>query len=84
MSQAKVDHNKEIKKNRKKMVQKQKRDRLLARIGGVVVILAIVGWIGYSAYGVYEQAHADDPLPTLSADLTPVEEYLSELEDGEE
>ncbi len=81
MSQAKVDHNKELKKNRKKIVQKQKRSKIYARLCGVVVVLAIIGWIGYSAYGVYEEAHADDPLPVLSADTTAVDEYLSDLEE---
>ena len=80
MSQVKVDRNKELKKNRKKIVKRQKATRLAGQIGGCVLALAVVGWLGYSAYGVYEEAHADDPLPSTAVDLSAISDYISGLD----
>lgn len=84
MSQAKVDHNKELKKNRKKLVKKQKRGVVLEKIVITLILAAVVGWIGYSAYGMYEQAHEDDPLPSISVDLSAAEDYIAGLESTDE
>ncbi len=50
MSQAKVDARKEQKKNRKQEVAKQKRNRVISRLVSYVVVIAIVGAIGFSVY----------------------------------
>lgn len=50
MSQAKVDKYKQEKKNRKRIIAKQKRDRFFGSCAFAVVILAFVGYIGYSVY----------------------------------
>ncbi len=83
MSQAKVDHNKELKKNRKKIVQKQKRGLVLEKVAVTLILIAIVCWIGYSAYGLYEEAHADDPLEAISIDLSATEDYIAGLTESE-
>ena len=76
MSQAKVNKYKEEKANRKQTLKKQKRNRILGRIAGAVICLAIVGWIGYSAYD--HQAKKAAATQT-AADLTAVQDYLSGL-----
>ena len=48
MSQAKVDRYKEEKRNRAKIMAKEKREWMLMKIGGAVLALAIVGWAGGS------------------------------------
>ena len=54
MSQAKVDRYKEQKKNRKKIMKKEKCRIVLGRTIGVLVCAAIVGWAGWSVYKLYE------------------------------
>ena len=79
MSQAKIDYRKELKKNRKKILQKEKRERMLGYLGGCALLLAIAGWIGYSAYGMYEEAHRLDPLPVLEADISALDDYVDNI-----
>lgn len=83
MSQAKIDHRRELRENRKKILKREKRERVLGYLGGVLLVAAIAGWLGYSAYGLYEEAHANDPLPTVSADISSVEDYLTDLSTAE-
>ena len=76
MSQAKVDRYKEEKKNRKKIMAKEKRVRITGYIAGCVVAVAIVGWAGYSGYRAYE---ANKPMETIYATLDSVTDYMSSL-----
>lgn len=50
LSQAKVDRQKEYKKNRKEILAKEKRRQKLTKFGGYLCILAIVGGVGFSFY----------------------------------
>ena len=50
MSQAKVDRYKEEKKKRDKLQKKEKRELLLWKIAGIIVLAALIGWIGFSVY----------------------------------
>ena len=50
MSQAKVDRYKEEKQKREKLQKKGKRELLLWKIVGIIVLVALVGWIGFSVY----------------------------------
>lgn len=81
MSQAKVDHNKQQRANRKKIVAKQKRQHIAAVICGWVVAIAIVGWAGYSIYRSYENSK---PVETIYANLESIDNYLSSLNAAEE
>ena len=54
MSQAKVDRYKEEKKNRKKIMAKEKRMRIAGYVAGCLVAAGIIGWAGYSGYSAYE------------------------------
>lgn len=80
MSQAKVDRYKEEKANRKQIMAKEKRKKILSILCGWVIAIAIVGWAGYSIYSSYEKSK---PTETIYADLNAVEDYLNGL-DAEE
>ena len=50
MSQAKVDRYKEEKRNREKIMKKQKLEWLLTKVVLAVFAIVIVGWAGISVY----------------------------------
>ncbi len=50
MSQAKVDQNKKNKANRKSILRKKKIEYALSIACVCVILVAVVGWIGYSIY----------------------------------
>lgn len=54
MSQEKVDRYKKEKANRKQNVKKEKFRNIIRKCAVGIVGLALIGWIGYSAYGTYE------------------------------
>ena len=54
MSQEKVDRYKQEKANRKKIMRKQKVMNFLRKGVLTLVALALVGWLVYSAYYIYE------------------------------
>lgn len=76
MSQEKVERYKEQKANRKQTMKKQKRVRLLTNSIAAVVVVAALGWIGYSGvtYIIDNQ-----PRPELEVDYTAVSNYESAL-----
>ena len=76
MSQAKVDRYKEEKKNRKKIMAKEKRMRIDGYVAGCLVAAGIIGWAGYSGYSAYE---ANKPMETIYANLDSVTDYMSSL-----
>ena len=76
MSQAKVDRYKEEKKNRKKIMAKEKRMRIVGYGAGCLVAAGIIGWAGYSGYSAYE---ANKPMETIYANLDSVTDYMSSL-----
>ncbi|EET58761.1 hypothetical protein BRYFOR_09220 [Marvinbryantia formatexigens DSM 14469] len=75
MSQAKVDRYKQQKANRQKIMKKEKRERMLWRIGGYVVLLVLVCWIGVSAYNSFHV----ETRKFYDADTTAIDTYLSDL-----
>lgn len=54
MSQEKVDRYKQEKANRKQIMRKQKAMGIVRKLILAVVALALVGWLGYSAFDIYE------------------------------
>ena len=50
MSQAKVDRYKQEKKNRDKIIKKEKRQLAAMKAGVSVVAIALVAWVGVSVY----------------------------------
>jgi hypothetical protein len=78
MSQEKVDRYKQDKANREQLIKKQKRVRLLERLGVGVVCLAIVGWIAFSGYRSLTREEAAEQV-TTEMDVTAINDYLSSL-----
>ena len=54
MSQEKVDRYKQDKANRKQIMRKQRITKFVRKGVLALVALALIGWLGYSAYDMYE------------------------------
>lgn len=80
MSQAKVDRYKEEKANRKKTLKKQKLMQTIYTICGSVICLAIVGWIGYSAYGYFRTGDNDAAASRTEVNVDALNDYLNTLQ----
>lgn len=76
MSQEKVDKYKESKTNRKKIMKKEKIKNIFRKCALGVVGLALVGWLGFSAYNTYE---SKQPRETVEIDYGSVEDYMNGL-----
>lgn len=76
MSQEKVNQYKESKKHRKEEVKKAKRNALLTKVIAGAVLLAVVGWIAYSAAITAQKAEK----PAVIVDTTVLDEYVNTLE----
>lgn len=83
MSQAKVDYYKEQKRNRKKIMKKQKMENFLLKVCGIVLGAAIVVWIGYSAVKMTGTKSADTTTETTNyvLDTSALDSYMSGLEE---
>lgn len=76
MSQAKVDQYKKAKANRKETMAKEKRNRMLTKIGVGAVALVLLGWIGIStAEFIYESR----PVNKILCDTKALDDYLNGL-----
>ncbi|MCC8051965.1 MAG: hypothetical protein LIP10_15175 [Clostridiales bacterium] len=81
MSQAKVDRYKEEKKNRAKIIKKEKRQWMLTKAVGVLVAVLVVAWVGFSVYnytGTTEETTTVE-LPTYTVDTAALDDYLTAL-----
>lgn len=76
MSQEKVERYKEQKANRKKTMKKAKRAMVIRNTIASVVLVAVVGWVGYSgvAYIIDNQ-----PREEVEVDYTAVADYEKTL-----
>ena len=78
MSQAKVDRYKKEKADRKKTMRKEKIMRNVKRCVAGVIVLAIVGWFGYSAYDLHssnqERAVAEENNDSLKDNLSTLQQ----------
>ena len=63
MSQQKVEKYKKEKQNRKKIIAKQKRQRVMRNCAYVLVIAAFIGFIGFSVYKDYIYKKPSDTEP---------------------
>lgn len=77
MSQEKVDRYKKEKANRKQNIKKEKFRNVFRKCAVGVVGLALIGWIGYSAYGTYESRK---PKEEAQIDYSALMDLRSELE----
>lgn len=76
MSQEKVDRYKEQKKNRKAIQAKKKRNAMLTKVCGAVLVAAFGAWIGYSAVDSYQAKVNSAP---VTADISALDNYVSSL-----
>ena len=80
MSQEKVDRYKKEKANRKKTMKKEKIQYYIRRCVVAVLAVALVGWIGYSAFRVYEDSR---PVETAEVNYNAITDYETSLNTGE-
>lgn len=76
MSQEKVDKYKEQKANRKEMMKKAKRASIIRNCIASVVLVAVIGWVGYSGV-TYIIAH--QPRQEVDVNYTSVADYVESL-----
>lgn len=69
MSQKKVDEYKDYKKNRKKIIQKEKRLRRIEYTAAGLVLAVLIGWFGWS---IYHQATKTDDTESASTETVEV------------
>lgn len=76
MSQQKVDRYKQEKANRKQIMRRQRIMSIVRRSAAAVVAVALIGWLGFSAYDSYmsNQERAE-----VSVNYDSVTDYLSGL-----
>ena len=76
MSQEKVNKYKEEKANRKETMKKAKRAAAVRNVIASVVLVAAIGWVGYSGvtYIIDKQ-----PRPELDVNYTAVNDYVESL-----
>jgi len=55
MSQEKVNRYKEEKANRKKIMRKERAKAVVRRVSLLIVTVALVGWVGYSAHETHQR-----------------------------
>ncbi|HIV37601.1 MAG TPA: hypothetical protein H9747_01155 [Candidatus Blautia stercorigallinarum] len=81
MSQQKVDRYKKQKNDREKIQRREKWELRLEKLAIAVVCIAMVGWIGYSAYDLVtrEDPNAEQEVVTTEMDVTALTDYLSSL-----
>ena len=85
MSQMKVDRYKKEKNNREKLQKREKRILNLEKVVVTVICIAVVGWIGYSAYDLVtrEDPNAEQEVVTTEMDVTAISDYLNSLSQTE-
>lgn len=82
MSQEKVDQYKKEKRNRQKIMRREKWIRRIEYGGSAIVLVALLAWFGFA---VYKNVEADKPVVTTTTemDVTALDSYLSELSSSE-
>lgn len=76
MSQEKVERYKQEKANRKKIIRKQRMMSVVRKVVLSLAALALVGWLGFSAYQTHE---AKQERPVAEVNYDAINEYLSGL-----
>jgi len=80
MSQEKVAKYKEQKANRKEIMKKEKRARIFRNAVAAVVLVAVVGWLGYSAVDFYID---NLPREEVDVDYSVISEYEDQYYDDQ-
>ncbi len=80
MSQEKVDKYKKDKASRKKIMRKERAMSIVRKAILTLVALALVGWLGYSAYDIYD---SNQERSVAEVNFDSVTEYLNGLSETE-
>ena len=80
MSQEKVDKYKKDKANRKKIMRKERALSIVRKAILTLAALALVGWLGYSAYDIYD---SNQERSVAEVNFDSVTEYLNGLSETE-
>lgn len=80
MSQEKVELKKEKKRNASKLNSQRKARRFWSAFLVVVIVVAAVGWIGYSVYAKNAPAASEH---RIAVDRAPIDDYLYPPADDE-
>jgi uncharacterized membrane protein YvbJ len=83
MSQAKVDRNKEQKRNVKKIMAQERRSWMLTQTVLIAIAAAVVIWIGVSLYQAVNAPSTDSSAVqsvTYTVDSSALEDYLASLD----
>lgn len=81
MSQAKVDRYKEEKKNRAKIIKKEKRQLLAMKLGASAVAVVLVAWFGVSVYLGFQSQDASTTAEKVNYTIntSAIDEFLTDL-----
>ena len=81
MSQAKVDRYKEEKKNRAKIIKKEKLQLLAMKLGASVVAVALVAWFSVSVYHGFQSQDASTTTEKVNYTIntSAIDEFLTDL-----
>lgn len=80
MSQEKVDKYKKDKANRKKIMRKERAMSIVRKAILTLAALVLVGWLGYSAYDIYD---SNQERSVAEVNFDSVTEYLNGLSETE-
>ncbi|MCI8885458.1 MAG: hypothetical protein HFG87_05675 [Dorea sp.] len=78
MSQEKVDRYKKEKANRKENLRREKLHNVMHKCAVCLVGIVLIGWIGYSAYGRYEESRSNQEALVDYSALTNLKTELAE------
>lgn len=80
MSQEKVDRYKEQKRNRDKLIRKEKREWMVTKLALLLVAVVLVVWVGVSAYGIIQSGDSTvTELPSYTLNTTALDDYLDAI-----
>lgn len=79
MSQAKVDRYKEEKRNRAKIIKKQKREWMAVKAGMSLVAIIMVAWVGVSVYQFLTPEDAVTEKPSYTIDTAAIDDFMTDL-----
>lgn len=79
MSQEKVDRYKEEKKNRKKIMAREKRNARLANLGVSLIAVALVAWLGVSIYQNATNNTTETETEAYTVDTSALDDYIASI-----
>lgn len=84
MSQEKVDRYKKEKANRKEIMRKEKMANVFRKCVVCIVGVLLIGWIGYSAYGTFENNKEKESVEIDYSAISGLSQNLANLEEEAE